>query len=322
MRALDPDRYDVIAIGITEDGRWVLEPGDPERLAIHGRALPSVRSRSEVVVTASRGEPIADVVFPVLHGPWGEDGTVQGMLELAGIPYVGSGVLASAAAMEKGTMKALLSAAGLPVGRHVSITDRQWRSDAAACIRRVEELGLPVFVKPSRAGSSRGITKVDDGTVRAAIEAAREHDPIVIVEAAVPAPRELECAVLADTDGTPMASRVGEIVLGEHHAFYDFDAKYLDDSVALRVPAELDPAIEQRIQALAIAAFDALGCEGLARVDFFLSDGDVLVNEVNTMPGFTTTSMYPRMWQASGIGYGELVDRLIADALRRGTGLR
>lgn len=320
IRALDPARYEVIAIGIAEDGRWVLEPGDPDRLAIAGAALPSVRSRSAVTVTPDTR--VADVVFPVLHGPWGEDGTVQGLLELAGVPYVGSGVLASAAAMEKGTMKRLLAAAGLPIGRHEVVTDRQWRADPDACVARVRALGMPVFVKPSRAGSSRGISKVSDGDVRPAIEAARAHDPIVIVEAAVPAPRELECAVLADTDGTPMASRVGEIVLGPDHDFYDFDAKYLDGSVDLRVPADLEPSVEERIRELAVSAFDALGCEGLARVDFFLSGDEIIVNEVNTMPGFTPTSMFPRMWLASGIGYGELVDRLIADALRRGTGLR
>lgn len=320
---LDPRRHEVIAIGITPDGRWVRESGDASALVIRDGVLPTVTSTTAIPVQPEPGS-LADVAFPVLHGPWGEDGTIQGVLELASIPYVGSGVMASAVAMEKATMKRLLASAGLPVGRYEVISDRQWRGDRGAACARVLAMGLPVFVKPSRAGSSRGITKVStEDALVPAIEEARRHDPLVIVEAAVPAPRELECAVLAGPDGAPMASVIGEIVVGGGHEFYDFDAKYLDGSAELRVPADLDPAVADELQRLAVRAFEALGCEGLARVDFFLdAAGAVLVNEVNTMPGFTPTSMYPRLWEASGVGFADLVDRLLADALRRGTGLR
>ena len=265
-----------------------------------------------------------DVVFPVLHGPWGEDGTVQGLLELMGIPYVGSGVLASAAGMDKITMKVLLSHAGLEVGRFVGVTDRQWLHEQESCIEAIASLGFPVFVKPARAGSSRGISKVKDPSgLIAAIEEARMHDPRIIVEAGVENARELECGVLSGDQGTLSASRVAEIVVGGQHEFYDFDAKYLEDSAELVVPAELPIGIELELQAMAIRAFDALGCEGLARVDFFLdSTNRLIINEVNTMPGFTPISMYPRMWQVSGLEYGDLIDTLISDALRRGTGLR
>ena len=324
IAALDPRRYDVIAIGITPDGRWVREPGDAAALAIRDGVLPSVTGTSPIDVRPEPGRPIADVVFPILHGPWGEDGTIQGVLELAALPYVGSGVLASAASMEKATMKRLLAAAGLPVGAFEVITARQWADDPQEACARVQAMGMPVFVKPSRAGSSRGISKVStvDALVTA-VEAAREHDPLVIVEAAVAAPRELECAVLAGPDGRPQASVIGEIIVGGDHAFYDFDAKYLDGSAELRVPAPLDSQQAEEVRRLAVRAFEALSCEGLARVDFFLdADGTMLVNEVNTMPGFTPTSMYPLLWQASGLAFAALVDRLIDDALRRGTGLR
>ena len=324
IRALDPERYEVVPVGITEDGRWVLEPGDPEALAIgEGGRLPAVRSAKPARIAPEPGSLRADVVFPVLHGPWGEDGTVQGLLELAGLPYVGSGVLASAAAMEKATMKRLLAAAGLPVVPFEEITTRDWERDSAGALARAERLGFPSFVKPSRAGSSRGIAKaIDTASLRTAIVNARAHDPRIVVEEAVEGARELECAVVADGDGMPMASCIGEIVVGGSHEFYDFEAKYLDGSADLVVPAALDDAVAQRMRAMAVRAFDALGCEGLARVDFFLVGDRIIVNEVNTMPGFTPTSMYPRLWEASGIGYRDLVDRLIADALRRGTGLR
>lgn len=324
LGALDQGRYDITAVGITEDGAWVLESADPERLRIDEGMLPRVVSETAFPMTPEPVRAPFDVAFPVLHGPWGEDGTIQGMLELAGIPYVGSGVMASAVSMEKATMKRLLAAAGLPVGDFTVITDQQWRADPDACCARAMELGLPVFVKPSRAGSSRGISKVSDrAALIAAIEEAREHDPLVIVEAAVPAARELECAVLAGPDGSPQASVIGEIVVDASHPFYDFEAKYLDGSAELRVPAELEAAQSDALRALAVRAFEALGCEGLARVDFFMdADGGILVNEVNTMPGFTPTSMYPRLWQATGVDFPTLVDRLVADALRRGTGLR
>jgi D-alanine-D-alanine ligase len=340
LRALDRERYDVVPIGLTPDGRWVLEADDPERLRITDGKLPEVDATGVSLVLA--GDPTrrdlevhapgdvpgslagVDVVFPVLHGPYGEDGTLQGLLEMAGVPYVGSGVLASAAAMDKGAMKALFAHAGLEQAPYAVITDRDWRRDRAGALERVAALGLPVFVKPARAGSSLGITKVKDRSeLESAIEAAREHDPRVVVEASVEGVREIECGVLADADGEPRASVCAEIVVHGAHEFYDFEAKYLDDAADLVVPADLPVEVSDRVRDLAVRAFDALSCEGLARCDFFLApDGRVLVNEVNTMPGFTSISMFPRVWAESGVGYPELVDRLVADALRRGTGLR
>ncbi len=265
-----------------------------------------------------------DVVFPVLHGPWGEDGTLQGLLELAGIPYVGSGVFASAAAMDKGHMKALFGAAGLAQARYEVLDDRSWRRHRAAALARVRELGRPVFVKPARAGSSVGITRVGAShDLEEAVELARGHDRRVVVEAAVSDAREIEVGVLTDEHGAPMVSVCAEIIVRGGHEFYDFEAKYLEDAADLAVPAELSAEAVEAVQQVAVRAFEALGCEGLARCDVFLrADGEVLVNEVNTMPGFTPISMFPRVWQASGMPYPRLVDHLLQDALRRGTGLR
>lgn len=333
LRALDRERYDVSAVGILPDGRWMRVDPDPAAVgAASPGELPGVVDTGVAAVLLPEpvegvDAPLAirdvDVVFPVLHGPWGEDGTVQGLLEMAGIPYVGSGVFASAAAMDKGHMKALLAAGGLPVGPSMVITAAQWDRDAPAVRARVDALGYPVFVKPARAGSSVGISKVHaPGQLDAAIEAARSWDPRVIVEAAIPDAREIECAVIVDASGSPQATRCAEIIVRGEHEFYDFEAKYLDDAADLIVPAELDPSSLAAIQKWSIQAFRALGCEGLARVDFFLTPEGPIVNEVNTMPGFTPISMFPRMWAASGLTYGALVDHLIADALRRGTGLR
>ena len=340
LRALDPDRYEVVPIGVTPDGRWVLESADPERLRINDGLLPQVDGDGSSVVLAADPtrahldvHPAADVphtlaavdvVFPVLHGPYGEDGTIQGLLEMAGVPYIGSGVLASAAAMDKGAMKALFAVAGLEQAPYVVVTDRQWRTEREASLSRIEGLGYPVFVKPARAGSSVGISKVSDpAQLVSAIEEARQHDPKIVVEAGVPDAREIECGVLVDDAGTPRASVCAEIIVHGDHEFYDFEAKYLDDAAELIVPADLTEAQLHEVQDLSVRAFEALGCEGLARCDFFLTtDGHWLINEVNTMPGFTSISMYPRVWQQSGIPYPELVDALVRDALRRGTGLR
>jgi len=339
LAAIDRDRYDVSAIGITTEGRWVVERDDPARLRIADGQLPAVDGAgSHVVLSADptrRGLHVRpseeavgllhdiDVVFPVLHGPWGEDGTIQGLLELAGIPYVGSGVFASAAAMDKGHMKAVLSAAGLAVGPYELVTAGAWSADPQAVLARLDRLALPVFVKPARAGSSVGITRVSDPAhLPAAIELARSHDPRVIVEQGFLGVREIECGVLDGPDG-PRASVCAEIVVRPGHDFYDFEAKYLEDAVDLIVPAALPDEVIASVQAQAVAAFEALTCEGLARVDFFVTpEGRAVVNEVNTMPGFTSISMFPRMWQASGLTYPQLVDHLITDALRRGTGLR
>lgn len=321
VAALDPDRYDVSVVGIARDGRWVRDPAGGLDLLHQVGPLPEVSPAAEDADL--RACLSVDVVFPVLHGPWGEDGTLQGLLETLGVPYVGSGVLASALSMDKGFMKGTLAGAGVEVGRYEVVTDRQWRADPGAVVRRVETLGLPVFVKPARAGSSLGIVRVTTAdALVAAIESARKHDPRVIVEAAVAPAREIECGVLADADGVPRASRCAEIIVNARHEFYDFEAKYLDDSATLVVPVELPADTEGRLRDLAVHAFEVLGCEGLARVDFFLRpDGSIVLNEVNTMPGFTSISMYPRMWAATGVDYPELVDRLVTDALRRGTGL-
>lgn len=329
-RALDPQRYDVVSIGITREGGWFLQHTDPRDMRILNGVLPEVLPNDEPVTFHADPTLVddligsIDVVFPVLHGPYGEDGTVQGLFELAGIPYVGSGVLSSAVAMDKGYMKALFAAAGLGVGPYAVITDHQWRTDEAGCRARIAELGFPLFVKPARAGSSQGITKVHSGEeLDGAIAEARLHDPRLVIEAGIEGVREIECAVMVDAQGVARASRCAEIIVRSGHEFYDFSAKYLEDAADLVVPADIPEAVESRMRELAVVAFEALGCEGLARVDFFLlRDGSVVVNEVNTMPGFTPISMFPRMWAESGIGYEQLVDSLVADALRRGTGLR
>ena len=321
VAALDPERYEVSVIGIAPDGRWVRDPDGGLGILEDVGPLPKVAAGAPTADLADCLD--VDVVFPVLHGPWGEDGTVQGLLETMGVPYVGSGVLSSAIAMDKGFMKAALADAGLNVGEYVVISDRAWRTEPDRVLGEVARLGLPVFVKPARAGSSLGIVRVTSADeLGAAIESARTHDPRVIVEAAVTGAREIECGVLAGPDADRRASRCAEIIVNARHEFYDFDAKYLDDSATLVVPADLEPDVEERVRSASIRAFDALACDGLARVDFFVrGDGSVVLNEVNTMPGFTSISMYPRMWAATGIDYPELVDRLIADALRKGTGL-
>ncbi|MEY3732938.1 MAG: hypothetical protein RL347_297 [Actinomycetota bacterium] len=333
LRALDRGRYDVSAVGILPDGRWMRVVADPDAIAAgESGALPQVADTGDAAVLLPEPvegveAPIAirdvDVVFPVLHGPWGEDGTLQGLLEMAGLPYVGSGVFASAAAMDKGHMKALLAAGGLPVGPSTVITASQWDRDPSAARARVDALGYPVFVKPARAGSSVGITKVHGpADLDAAFAEARSWDPRVIVEAGIPDAREIECAVIVDASGATQATRCAEIIVRGEHEFYDFEAKYLDDAAELVVPADLPTEVEAEVRRLAVSAFDVLDCEGLARVDFFVTPDRVIINEVNTMPGFTPISLFPRMCAASGMDYATVLDLLIADALRRGTGLR
>lgn len=322
VAALDPTEYDVRVIGIRRDGSWVVASDLGPTVIVDADPLPEVSPDARPITVEEALD--VDVAFPVLHGPWGEDGTLQGLLETLQVSFVGSGVLSSSVAMDKGFMKTLLAAAGLPIAPFVVVTDRTWRDEPASALSAIAELGLPVFVKPARAGSSLGITKVTRAEdLRSAIEYARSHDPRVIVERAVDGAREIECGVLADAHGRPQASRCAEIVVRSAHEFYDFEAKYLDDSADLIVPAQLDPDVEQAVRAMAVEAFEALACEGLARADFFVRpDGSVIVNEVNTMPGFTGISMYPRMWMATGMGYPELVDALVRDALRKGTALR
>ena len=321
IAALDPDRYEVSAVGIARDGRWVRADDGGLGILEQTGPLPEVSAHAPDADLSSCLD--VDVVFPVLHGPWGEDGSVQGLLETMGVPYVGSGVLSSAVSMDKGFMKSALESAGLEVGRYVVVTDRAWRTDSERVLDDIALLGLPVFVKPARAGSSLGIVKVRSAdAVREAIDSARKHDPRIIVEAAVSNAREIECGVLVDSDGVPQASRCAEIIVNERHEFYDFEAKYLDDSATLVVPADIPQLTDSLLRHQAVLAFEALACDGLARVDFFVTaDGAAILNEVNTMPGFTDISMYPRMWAATGVEYPVLVNRLVADALRKGTGL-
>jgi D-alanine-D-alanine ligase len=334
LAALDPEQYEVVPVGITPKGGWVLTSGDPAALRIDGRTLPHVDSGTSVVLP---GDPTAgglvlvepgegarvldsvDVVFPLLHGAYGEDGTIQGLLELAGVPYVGSGVLASAVAMDKEFAKKLLRADGLPVGEYTVLRPGQSLSEA-----ELARLGLPVFVKPARAGSSIGITKVTSpGGLSGAIAVARNVDPKVLVEAAVPG-REIECGVLEGlAGGAPEVSVLAEIRLVRGHDWYDFEAKYLDDACEFDLPAQLPADVTERVRDLARRAFIALDCAGLARVDFFVDDtGEPTINEINTMPGFTPISIFPRAWAASGVDYPALLDRLVRTALGRGTGLR
>jgi D-alanine-D-alanine ligase len=338
LAAIDRSRYDVVPIGVAPDGRWVLEADDTARLAITDGRLPEVDAgkaqvtlAGEQLVVQEPGEvPVVlgevDVVFPLLHGPWGEDGTIQGLLETAGVRYVGAGVLSSAVGMDKHYMKMLFQAQGLPVTPYVVVTPREWREDPAACRESVATLGYPVFVKPARAGSSFGISKVSEpGDLEAAIEEAQRFDPKVVVEASAEGAREIECGVLQGLDGgPPAASVVGEITVGGEHHFYDFAAKYLpEEATRLDVPADVPAEVSEQVRALAVRAFEAMDCEGLARVDFFvMSAGTVVVNEINTMPGFTPTSMFPRMWAASGLDYQDLVERLLQIAARRPLGLR
>ena len=343
LRAIDGERYDVVPVGITHDGRWVLESDDPARLAITSAdKLPEVdptratvtlaneRDGSELLVHEPSAVPRklgeVDVVFPLLHGPWGEDGTIQGLLEMAGVRYVGAGVLASAVGMDKHYMKVVLQAHGLPVLPYAVVTARAWEGDRAACVETIDSLGYPVFVKPARGGSSLGISKVHDrDELDDAIAEARRHDPKVLVEVAAEGAREIECGVLQGFAGNPPdTSVVAEINVMGDHEFYDFAAKYLpEEQTVLTVPADLPEDVVRRIQELSAQAFEVLSVEGLARVDFFvLPDERVVVNEINTMPGFTPSSMFPRMWQASGVDYAALVDRLIQLALHRDTGLR
>ncbi|WP_121720160.1 D-alanine--D-alanine ligase family protein [Streptomyces sp. E2N171] len=345
LKAIDRTRYDVLPIGITQDGRWALTADEPERMAIAERRTPSVDQLAEstegavvlpvdpadreVVYSEPGSVPKAlgevDVVFPVLHGPYGEDGTLQGLLELSGIPYVGSGVLSSAVGQDKEYMKRVFTSFGLKVGPYLVIRPREWTRDEAAARKRIVDFagehGWPLFVKPARAGSSIGITKVDGlfGLDDAVAEAQR-HDPKILVEAALRG-REIECGVLEFEDG-PRASLPAEIPPPDTHAYYDFEAKYIDSTPGV-VPAPLTDEETAEVRRLAVEAFDAASCEGLVRADFFLTeDGEFVINEINTMPGFTPISMYPQMWQATGVSYQELVDLLIQAALRRSTGLR
>jgi D-alanine-D-alanine ligase len=350
IKNLDRSRYEPVPIRIEKDGRWTIADRAPTAISAaevieHARLQAARPTRSgreahllahpgdEQILTIERSPRVRahsmdresayvtglglDVVFPVLHGPYGEDGTVQGLLELANVPYVGAGVAASAVGMDKALMKLIFAARGLPQTRYLVFLRRDWQSDRRSVIETIgETLGFPVFVKPANLGSSVGISKAKaPGDLDAALDLAAEFDRKLIVEAAVPAAREIECAVLGND--RPEASVPGEVVPSRE--FYDYQAKYLDDGSELRIPAPLDPAQTAEVRRLAIDAFLALDCAGMARVDFLLSgESNVLyVNEVNTIPGFTTISMYAKMWEASGLTYPALLDRLVQLALER-----
>ena len=342
-RAIDTERFEVIGIGITPSGRWVQVPADELRaMRKSGDELPRLgESRPTAIllpgdeVSAARVATVAgdrltdvrpfDVAFTLLHGPFGEDGTVQGVFEMLGLRYVGSGVAASANGMDKDLMKRTLASSGLPGCRFVTISGRQWAQQRAASLDRIAPLGYPVFVKPARGGSSVGITKVNSaGELEDAVALAQKFDPKVVIEEGVIGAREVEFAVLGGRGGAPRVSLPGEIVMRSDGAFYDFEAKYVsDDDALLKVPTEMDDELRRRAGDVAARTFEAMGAEGLARVDLFITaDGHVLVNEINTMPGFTHISMFPALWAASGIDYTALITDLIEQALERPVGLR
>jgi len=326
--ALDPATTDAIPIGIARDGSWHVLPGPPALPSESGR-MPEVVPGDGVLarlsdddagkatlVLADGTRAGFDVVFPVLHGPRGEDGSIQGLLEVAGVPYVGAGVLGSALGMDKVVQKALWAAAGLPVVPHVAVAEHDWRDDPEGVAGRVAALGFPVFAKPASLGSSVGISKVADAAgLEAGLEEAFRYERKAVVELAIEPVREIECAVLGNDD--PVASVCGEIV-PRGHAFYDYDAKYLDeDGAELLIPAPLAPALASKVQRLAVSAFTVVACAGMARVDLFVRDDGVWINEINTIPGFTSISMYPKLWEASGLAYPALVQRLLDLAVER-----
>ncbi len=335
LGAIDRDRFEVIPVGITRDGAFVLESDDPSRFGLDPERLPEVvdngsrvrwpssASSRELTVTDASGERSlgdVDVVFPILHGRFGEDGTIQGLLELAGLPYVGNGVLASAIGMDKHVTKTVLEGAGLQVAPWVTLTRAALDADRELWERRVHALGLPVFVKPARAGSSVGVTRVADWSeLDAALDIAFAEDRTVLVEGAMTG-REIEVAVLEGRPGEPARVSVAGEVVVTGRDFYDFEAKYLDaPGVELVCPADLGDGETFELERVATRAFAAIGGEGLARVDVFLTDEGFVVNEVNTMPGFTPISMFPTCWLNTGLSYPELITELIESGVARGS---
>ena len=314
LNAIDRNKFEPILIGITKSGKWLVLPSDSNFSIVNG-ALPCIpESGIEVSITSlglvAGGKQLAiDVAFPVLHGPYGEDGTIQGLFEMIGIKYVGSGVLASAVSMDKSYAKPIFAAAGLNVAAGIVVTSKNFDLPS--------NLTFPLFVKPARSGSSRGTAKVKQKSdLASAVEHAFSFDTKVIIEQAVVG-KEIECAVL-QSDGQITASELGQISISSKFEFYDFQAKYLDNSMELIVPADLPAGVQSKIQQAAITAFNAAGCEGLARVDFFYStQGEIIINEINTMPGFTPTSVYPKLIEKNGINYQELITKLITTAQTR-----
>jgi D-alanine-D-alanine ligase len=321
FKHLDRSRYDAVPVLIAKSGQWVLGGKAPDVLnagaVADADATHALQSTEPSAAVAGSG---FDVVFPVLHGPYGEDGTVQGLLELANVPYVGAGVLGSAVGMDKAVMKTLFAAAGLPIVPHLTVLRREWERDKASIsTRAADHLRFPMFVKPANLGSSVGISKAAaTAELETAMELAFQFDRKAVIEAAVPNTREIECAVLGNDE--PEASVPGEVIVTHRDGFYSYEAKYLDpDGASLKIPADIPAATAQRVQRVSVEAFRALELSGMARVDFLLdgNSGDLYLNEVNTIPGFTAISMYPKMWEASGLPYPALLDRLIALALER-----
>jgi D-alanine-D-alanine ligase len=321
FKHLDRTRYDAVPVVIEKSGRWVLGGRAPEVLSAGAVGkTPSSEALQPTEPSAAVAGSGFDVIFPVLHGPYGEDGTVQGLLELANIPYVGAGVLGSAVGMDKAIMKTLFAAAGLPIVPHLTVLRREWVNDGASIGRRAaDRLHFPMFVKPANLGSSVGISKAaTPSELPAAMELAFQFDRKAVIEAAVPNTREIECAVLGNDE--PEASVPGEVIVTHRDGFYSYDAKYLDpEGASLKIPAEIPAATAERVRRVSVDAFRALELSGMARVDFLLDGaaGSLYLNEVNTIPGFTAISMYPKMWEASGLPYPALLDRLIALALER-----
>ncbi len=327
LAAINRDVYEPILIGITRTaGRWVLIPADYTLTIVDG-VLPTVPEDAPVVNTDIHGFSVngkalhVDVIFPMLHGPYGEDGAIQGFCEIANLPYAGSGVLASAVAMDKSFAKPIFIAHGMQVAEGIVITREQWASNRVACESLLAAFTYPLFVKPARGGSSRGTTKVKTpSTLAQAIEEAHRFDRKALVEEAIDG-KEVECGVL-EINGQVLTSNPGEIIIDERFDFYDFESKYLDDMTRVEVPANIPDSARAEIQRLAALAFTSLGCAGLARVDFFYrGDGQIVINELNTMPGFTPTSVFPTLWAEKGVSYTKIIDELIKGALTRKNGV-
>jgi len=326
LSAIDRSEYEPVLIGISKSGKWFLLPED-HPLSIIGTNLPTVPESGTPVTLSidgfsADGKNLSiDIVFPVLHGPYGEDGTIQGLLEMTNIAYVGSGVLASAVAMDKSFAKPIFAAHGIKVAAGFVARASEWQKDKAKIQKAADQLGYPVFVKPARGGSSRGTTKVKSAAALAtALDEAHRFDPKALVEQEIRG-FEIECAVL-EVNGEAKASLVGQIKIDSKYEFYDFEAKYLDGATTIQLPAPIDQKIADEIRAKAVDAFISLGCSGLARVDFFLTpSNEIIINELNTMPGFTATSVFPKMWEATGVSYTQVITHLLQAALNRNNGV-
>ena len=321
LSAIDRAEYEPVLIGITREGKWMALPLDYP-LSLENGALPSVSGnfpeviREKNALTVDGNILTIDVIFPVLHGTYGEDGQLQSDLDQLGIAYVGSGAVASEQAMDKSDAKMLFSAAGIAIAPGVTVTENEWKRTPESVTQSIAPLGLPLFVKASRGGSSRGTVKVkEQGALAAAMDEALSFDSKVLIESAIDG-AEVECAVL-EIDGSARASIPGKVWIDPQYEFYDYQAKYLDGATRIDIPAPFSAEIIEKIQSYALVAFKAIGAKGLARVDFFVThDGEIIINEINTMPGFTRTSAYPKMWQATGIGYSEVITHLLKSALR------